>query len=207
MIKHHDFNVIHALILDDLDSPDFKGECRLGSSNENFGVSFCLEDINNNLCYYTNEEYAKDFYDWMIKGENNMDDLIATYPHVSKFEHDGQVAFSTYYGPRILAQLDDAMETALKFRRRATIHILEPRDKSLLKLSTTQEYPCAKDIQLLVRNGRLHMYVTMRSNNAEKVLPYDVYNFTRLQQHLCQMYGLAHGNYYHTAISMHKFIK
>lgn len=209
LLKSSSFSTMYKALLNTLDNdPDFVGNCRLGEYKEILGVHLELTNPNLSLCRGLNLQYANDFYNWIMSGKDDLTEMIQKYPHVGKFEQDGQLAFSTYYGPRIIAQLDHAKAAVKTSARRAVIHILEPRDRKVLALSkSTMEYPCVKDIQLFIRNDRLLMYVSMRSNNAEKVLPYDLYNFTRLQLQLAMELGVEVGSYFHSSASMHKFIK
>jgi thymidylate synthase len=89
------------------------------------------------------------------------------------------------YGPRLFRhragnQVQSAIE-ALKrgpSTRRAVVQIFDAEDVA----SRHKEVPCTCTLQFLVRRQRLHMLVSMRSNDAYKGLPHDVFCFTMLQE-------------------------
>ena len=61
--------------------------------------------------------------------------------------------------------------------RRAVIQLFDAEDIS----SEHKEVPCTTTMQFFQREGRLHMVTTLRSNDAYKGLPHDVFCFTMLQ--------------------------
>lgn len=63
--------------------------------------------------------------------------------------------------------------------------------------------PCTVSLQTVVRENRLHMHAMMRSNDAYRGLPYDVFFFTVVQELLAVGLGVELGSYAHTAVSAH----
>jgi thymidylate synthase len=57
----------------------------------------------------------------------------------------------------------------------------------------------------MVRSGRLHAIVYMRSNDAIWGLPYDIFLFTMLQELLASELGLELGSYTHVVASLHLY--
>jgi thymidylate synthase len=88
--------------------------------------------------------------------------------------------------------------------RQAVIHIKEPRD--LIK-RPSKDVNCTIAMQFLLRNNKLDLIVTMRSNDIWLGLPYDVFNFTCMQIQMAMELGVEIGVYYHNAGSLHMYKK
>ena len=88
--------------------------------------------------------------------------------------------------------------------RQAVIHIKEPRD---LVNRPSKDVNCTIAMQFLLRDNKLDLIVTMRSNDIWLGLPYDVFNFTCMQIQMAMELGVNIGVYYHNAGSLHMYIK
>ena len=93
-----------------------------------------------------------------------------------------------------------------KDSRRCTIVIHQP----MHKYKNTSDMPCTQYIQFFIRNNKLHMGVSMRSNDIIFGFCNDVFTFTLFQQLLLNdlraVYpDLELGNYYHHTGSMHLY--
>lgn len=88
--------------------------------------------------------------------------------------------------------------------RRAVISLWSMRDlpKSIIG---SKDVPCTLTIQFLVREGALHCFVNMRSNDVWLGLPYDVFAWTFLQGMIAEALGIRTGHYYHSVASMHMY--
>lgn len=86
--------------------------------------------------------------------------------------------------------------------RQAVIHIKEPRD--VIK-RPSKDVNCTIAMQFLLRNSKLDLIVTMRSNDIWLGLPYDVFNFTCMQIQMAMELGVDIGTYYHNAGSLHMY--
>lgn len=86
--------------------------------------------------------------------------------------------------------------------RQAIIHIKEPRD---LVKRPSKDVNCTMTLQFLIRDGKLNLITTMRSNDLWLGLPYDVFNFTCMQIQMAMELGVGIGNYYHNAGSLHLY--
>lgn len=69
----------------------------------------------------------------------------------------------------------------------------------------SKDVACASSAQFFIRQNRLDIIVTMRSNDAILGLPYDVFFFSMLQELMATMLGLHLGTYYHSVGSMHLY--
>lgn len=88
--------------------------------------------------------------------------------------------------------------------RQAILHIKEPRD---IISNPTKDLNCTISLQFLLRNNKLDMITTMRSNDIWLGLPYDVFNFTCMQIQMVMELGVEIGVYYHNAGSLHLYKK
>jgi thymidylate synthase len=69
----------------------------------------------------------------------------------------------------------------------------------------TKDVPCTVMMQFLLRRGLLHMHVYMRSNDVWLGTPYDIYNFTLVQQVVACLLNCDVGTYTHTVGSFHLY--
>lgn len=88
--------------------------------------------------------------------------------------------------------------------RQAVIHIKEARN---LIVNPTKDVNCTISLQFLLRNNKLNLITTMRSNDLKLGLPYDVFSFTCLQIKLAMELGVEIGTYYHNVGSLHCYHK
>ena len=88
--------------------------------------------------------------------------------------------------------------------RQAVIHIKEARD---IIANPTKDLNCTIALQFFIRNNKLDLIVTMRSNDVWLGLPYDLFNFTCMQMQMAMELGIKVGTYYHNAGSLHMYTK
>lgn len=88
--------------------------------------------------------------------------------------------------------------------RQAVIHIKEARD---LRTNPTKDVNCTIALQFILRNNKLDLIVTMRSNDLWLGLPYDLFNFTCMQIQMAMELGVEIGTYYHNAGSLHLYTR
>lgn len=67
------------------------------------------------------------------------------------------------------------------------------------------DIPCTLTLNFLLRDCRLNLIVTMRSNDVWLGMPYDVFGFTCIQQLVAESIGAEVGWYQHQAASMHLY--
>ena len=83
--------------------------------------------------------------------------------------------------------------------RQAIIHLHTPNDKKI------KDEVCTLSLQFLIRDNKLNMITTMRSNDIFIGFTYDVFIFTLLQEILANELGVELGKYYHNVGSMHVY--
>lgn len=145
---------------------------------------------------------------WYLAKNNNLD-FIQYYLSGYKDEADGNVVKGGY-GPRLFKwkksnQVSLIIET-LKQRptsRQAVIQIFDANDL----ITKNKSVPCTSTLQFLLRDGKLNMITSMRSNDAYLGLPHDVFCFTMLQEIIARSLSVEIGNYQHFVGSMHIYEK
>lgn len=85
--------------------------------------------------------------------------------------------------------------------RQGTIVLFDPNKD----FKNTKDVPCTNLMRFSIRNGKLNMRVVMRSNDLWFGYPYDVYNFTVLQEIMAGMLNVEVGTYTHIVDSLHLY--
>lgn len=144
---------------------------------------------------------------WYLSGSNSLSFIAPYVPRYTDDAVDGILEGA--YGPRLLnlrSGIDQfaSVEKLLKDRpssRRAVIQLFNAEDIA----KEHKEIPCTTTLQFHLRDGRLSMSVTMRSNDAYFGLPHDVFCFTMIQEMMARRLGQEVGEYYHHVGSMHVY--
>lgn len=144
---------------------------------------------------------------WYLSGSNKLEFIEHYISHYKKEEEDGIIHGG--YGPRlfnmrekynqvnnVLSLLKESPST-----RRAVIQLYDAADIA----EKHKEIPCTCTLQFMIRNEKLHLYVSMRSNDAFKGLPHDVFAFTMFQEIIARTLDIELGSYYHSAGSLHLY--
>lgn len=71
----------------------------------------------------------------------------------------------------------------------------------------SKDIPCTLNLQFLIRDGRLHCFCQMRSNDIWYGTPHNVMMFTFLQRAMAGWLGVESGDYVHRANSLHMYEK
>lgn len=116
---------------------------------------------------------------------------------------DNGVTFNAPYGYRIAKTLYHIINKLKEDRdtRQAVLPIIEATDL----LMVTKDVPCTIALQFLLRDNKLDLHVYMRSNDFYYGFPYDLFNFTILQEVIANELGIEVGAYHHSATSMHVY--
>jgi len=181
-----------------------------GKSKELLGVSLKIKKPRARLSL--SENRGKPFSAlgellWYLSGSES---LAFIRDYVPAYEEDAvNGILEGAYGPRLMAmrgkvnQLDSiyALLTRKPGSRRAVIQLFNAEDIA----TDHAEIPCTTTLQFHLREGFLHMSVTMRSNDAYWGLPHDVFCFTMLQEMMAQRLGVLLGEYHQYVGSMHVY--
>lgn len=139
-----------------------------------------------------------------ISGTSYPDLLTRVAPNMKQFMDGG--TFHGTYGVRMRGQLAHVVDRLERDRdtRQAVITIWDPRE-DLLAGDGFHDYPCTVMQQFLVRDHKLIMHVTMRSNDVWWGLANDVGQFTLVQLAVANALGLEAGPYHHHVVSLHAY--
>lgn len=146
---------------------------------------------------------------WYMSGSNDLSFIQYYLSHYDEYSDDGKTLHGAY-GPRLLYKLDNGvsqLQTVIKLlknkntTRRAVIQIFDKHDT----VKKTHDLPCTCTLQFLIRHDRLHMITNMRSNDAYKGLPHDVFAFTMIQELVARSVDKEVGTYKHMVGSLHLY--
>lgn len=149
---------------------------------------------------------------WHVSGSTEVAPIAYYASRWRDFSEDGQYIRGSCYGSRIFGSENgspsqwDRLIQILRddpATRRAILTVMQPPEDTLSAASV--DVPCVSSCQFLIREGRLHAIVKMRSNDVVWGLPYDVFLFTMLQEMLACELSLELGSYFHVAGSFHLY--
>jgi len=181
-----------------------------GGMREKLGVSFRMTNPRARIS--RSQDRGKPFSAlgellWYLAGLDCLDFIEEYIPQYKEDAEEG-ILFGAY-GPRIhnMRGSIDQLHNVTKLlkdkptSKRAVIQLYDANDITIRH----KEIPCTTTLQFLIREGRLSISVTMRSNDAYKGLPHDVFCFTMIQEMLATRLGVDIGEYLHYATSMHVY--
>jgi len=203
-------------------------DSRVGTTRELLGFSATLSNIDSTFLMNSRRKlsphYACAEFLWYLNSNPNISMISAYAPQYVKFA-EGDRAYGAY-GYRLYSnlwgrdatpccntngssQLDEIVRVLTKSpdSRQAVLTLWEANDLVHAVLGDHKDLPCTMSMQFLIRNDKLHLIVTMRSNDAWLGLPYDVFAFTCIQRIIAMSIGIECGSYTHQAGSEHLYQK
>jgi thymidylate synthase len=180
---------------------------------ELFNVNFCLTNPRNRTTNIISRKWnlslALGEFAWHLSGSNNLDFITYYAREWKNFSADGLRIDQSCYGHKIFgdsksnksqwSKLVELLKTD-KYSRRAVLNLY---DSQTGLDYFAKDIACACILQFLIRDNKLNLIVTMRSNDIIWGLPYDIYLFTMLQELLSLELEVDLGNYYHNIGSFH----
>jgi thymidylate synthase len=146
---------------------------------------------------------------WYLSGDNQLDFIRYYIKDYEKESDDGKTVYGGY-GPRIFCQRGhNQLENVIKLlskqptSRRAVIQLFDAEDIAG-KVRRT-DIPCTCTLQFMLREDKLHLIASMRSNDAYKGLPHDIFAFTMLQEVAARMLGVDVGPYRQFVGNLHLY--
>ena len=142
---------------------------------------------------------------WYLSGNRKLS-AIQNYTHAwDRMSDDGKTVNSNYgwciyhkYGFDQWEYVKDLLIHDPNSRQ-AVLHIKTADDQP------SNDVNCTVCLQFLLRDGKLHATVYMRSNDIWMGFPYDVFSFTALQCKMAMELGVGIGTYTHIAGSLHLY--
>jgi thymidylate synthase len=140
----------------------------------------------------------------LISQTSYVERTVKAMPNMAQFMDGG--SFHGAYGPRIGAQLGAAIDKLQRDQnsRQAVITIWNPQ-LDAFNATTPKDIPCTTMLQFMIRDGKLVMHVTMRSNDAWWGTPHDWGQFSQLQLAVAKILCVPAGYYYHHVVSFHLY--
>jgi thymidylate synthase len=143
---------------------------------------------------------------WYLAKTNDLR-FIAYYLPEYKQSADGDIIFGGY-GPRLFSyrghnQVANVINL-LKRKpdsRQAVIQLFDAGDIAEVR----KDIPCTCTLQFMIRQGALHLFTYMRSNDVFRGLPHDVFCFTLLQEIVARTLSAELGTYKHAVGSLHLY--
>lgn len=144
---------------------------------------------------------------WMMAGSDRLAEIRYYDPNASRFTDDGVTVPGSCDGARILRprgginQLRSVIELLRNdpTSRRATMVIYHPEDAG----RDSRDVPCIISVTYNIRQERLHTSVVLRSSNAARVLPYDLFFYSLIAEIVASELGVEVGSYHQFAVSLH----
>ncbi|WP_068005053.1 thymidylate synthase [Pseudovibrio axinellae] len=148
---------------------------------------------------------------WYLSGSQRIDFIKYYLPKYHEFSND-KITANGAYGPRLFgldgaarkskeSQWDRVIET-LRTRpdsRNAIIQVFSNDDA----FDENKDKPCTCTLHFAIRNKKLQLHTHMRSNDAVKGLPHDIFSFTMLQEIAARELDVDLGRYKHSVASLH----
>lgn len=149
---------------------------------------------------------------WMTQGNFNVTDIEYYQSEARRFSSNGITMIGAYglrlFGIHHLDQMNHLLEILDDdtTKRKAVASIYLPQFDHHNK---KDEVPCTLNLQYLIRGEKVNAVTYMRSQDAYKLLPYDLFMFTMLQEYVTAYLSSKHdvslGTYNHFSGSFHTY--
>ena len=145
---------------------------------------------------------------WYLAKASDLEFISYYIPDYKNYA-DGNVIFGGY-GPRFfdwkgqdqLANVTDVLRRK-RNSRQAVVQLFDACD--IVEEPAPKDIPCTCTLQFMIRQGKLHMFTNMRSNDAFLGLPHDIFSFTMLQEIVARTLSVELGTYKHFVGSFHLY--
>lgn len=145
---------------------------------------------------------------WYLSSDTALRFIDYYVPDRFQRESDDQIRVRSGYGQRLFSfrginQVENVLSLLKKksSSRRAVVQLFDAEDLT----ADFKSVPCTCTLQFIVRDGLLHMFTSMRSNDAYVGFPHDVFAFTMMQELIARSIDVEVGSYRHCAGSMHLY--
>jgi len=214
IIRGESANVIYRrLALKLSNEPDFEPEVRGLQTKEVINCSLVLDNPRDNLVTLVERDidlrYLAGELCFYLSGSNKLTDINKYSSFWNKVSDDGEIVNSAY-GYNLFVKNNNAGITQFDYvidclkadihTRKAVAFLSGPDDAK-----ESKDNICTTTLQFLIRDGKLNMITTMRSNDINYGLTYDLPFFTILQQIVAIKLGVELGAYMHNVGSMHVY--
>ena len=180
---------------------------RLGPYHEIVNLNLTIHDPRNRVAIFPDDWEGFEKYmaaQWVWYSMGLQDTWLKTF-HPTAWDHvpHGSTDINSNYGQYVWreGQFNYCLNLLKQdpSSRRAVITL----NRKEVALSSTQDHICTTSLQFLVRNGKLHLITTMRSNELNFGFRTDTVFFTLLQEIMATELGYPMGEYHHNVGSFH----
>lgn len=181
---------------------------------ELLGLSFELANPRNRLTTLPSRKWSPALaiaeLAWHVRGDEDVGPLAFYTPRWREFADENGIVRGSCYGARIFKASDGGSAQWVNVRRllkadpssrRAVLNFRVNEDVS----RESNDVSCTNTLQFILRDEKLHAFVSMRSNDAIWGVPYDLFLFTSFQELMALELGVEIGSYHHYAASMHVY--
>jgi len=200
-----------------LNQPDYTHSGRNGNTREILPCVLRIHDPSRRWILSRRPPYNPAFglveFLWIITGNNESRVLNYWNPNLPKYSGAGE-RYHGAYGFRLrhefgLDQIKRAFDVLAHApeTRQAVLQIWKP-DIDMPEgdgRSVSKDIPCNVMSLLKIRDGRLNWTQIMRSNDIMRGLPYNIIQFTMLQEVMAGWLGCELGEYIHLSDSLHVY--
>lgn len=125
---------------------------------------------------------------WIVGGSNKVSDITKFMKSYSNFSDDS-LTLNGAYGPKFVEQMSWVAKTLAEDQdsRQAVMSFWRERP------GPSKDIPCTLTQQYFIRNGRLHVVATMRSNDLAWGFCYDTFTFTMMARAIQIILRSVHG--------------
>lgn len=215
------FAEVYKKLLDDLlNKPEYITEPRNEEIHEFMNYSLTIQ--NPMYCLFNNQRRSSQYKYicaellWYLMGDNSVEFISKFSKFWLKIQNSdrtvnsayGNLIFKERYNPVSPTQWEWAYQSLVKDMdsRQAIVHFNKPWHQ----FDTNKDFVCTMYANFLIRGGKLHMTVHMRSNDVILGLPTDIPFFVILQLNMLNLLKKTYpelklGTYTHVVNSMHMY--
>lgn len=149
---------------------------------------------------------------WYMSGSDQLSFIEYYIPNYPEFSNNKKT-LNGAYGARLFNKeniLADQVRNVIKLlkeKRNTRQAVIQIFDKNDLLIPGNLDIPCTCTLQFFIRENKLSLFVTMRSNDVYVGLPHDIFCFTMLQEIISKELGTELGDYNHFITSCHYYMK
>lgn len=186
-------------------------ESRVGCVKDLGSASYELLEDDSRIIFLNSRGFNPFFalaeFSWLISGSNLVEPLSHYISDYTKFSDDG-LSLNGAYGYRLKRHFEvDQINTAIdclrkdKTSRRVVLTMWHAEDLG----SQSLDVPCNTAVFLKIRENKLDISVTCRSNDLYLGVPYNILLFYLLQKYIANGVGVGIGRQLHFADSLHLY--
>jgi thymidylate synthase len=210
MNSYHTFSEAYPYLIKDVLENGVKGVSPRGmGTRELTGYQFKIESLEDSIPRQAARKlnYRFALLEGLLNVWGNYPEDIVLYvnKNMQRFQNEDTKMWDGAYAPRLHSGYRAIIEL-LKHdpdTREAVLPIFKLEDLDIAQIS--KDTPCTLTLQLLIRDGKLNMIATMRSNDIYWGTAYDVPQFMMVQRAVACILGIPTGWYIHQAGSLHAY--